>query len=179
MLIRDATAADFPAITELYAYWVRHGLGTFEEEPPSADDLAARAVAVTGAGLPYLVAESDRRLVGYAYAAPYRPRSGYRYTAEDTVYVAPDRQGRGVGKALLDRVLTACEAAGVRQMLASVGDGANQGSVALHRACGFETVGVLRAVGFKHGRWVDVVFMQRSLNGGAETSPTGPGWLVG
>lgn len=178
MLIRDAGRADFPAIAELYAHWVRHGLGTFEEEPPSADELAARAAAVTGAGLPYLVAEADRRLAGYAYAAPYRPRSGYRYTVEDTVYVAPHLHGRGVGKALLDRVLAVCEAKGVRQVLASIGDGANQPSVALHRACGFETVGVLRAVGFKHGRWVDVVFMQRTLNGGGAGPPEGAGWLA-
>lgn len=177
MLIRDAVAADFPAIADLYAHWVRHGLGTFEEDPPSAEELAARAAAVTGAGLPYLVAEADRRLAGYAYAAPYRPRSGYRYTVEDTVYVAPHLHGRGVGKALLDRLLVSCEAKGVRQVLASIGDGANQGSMALHRACGFETTGVLRSVGFKHGRWVDVVFMQRALGGGDGTPPAGRGWL--
>lgn len=176
MIVRDATAADFSAIASLYAHWVRHGLGTFEEEPPGADELAARAAAVTGVGLPYLVAEIDRAPAGYAYAAPYRPRTGYRYTVEDTVYVAPHRQERGVGRALLDAVLARCEAAGVRQVLASIGDGANEASVALHRACGFEMAGVLRSVGFKHGRWVDVVFMQRALGPGAAAPPTGAGW---
>lgn len=176
MLIRPAGAADFPAIAALYGYWVQNGLGTFEEAPPGADELAARASAIVGCGLPYLVAEVDRKLAGYAYAAPYRPRTGYRYTAEDTVYVAPHLRGRGVGRALLLAVLDACEARGVRQVLASIGDGANTASVALHRACGFELAGVLRAVGFKYGRWVDVVFMQRSLNGGDAAAPQGSGW---
>lgn len=176
MLIRPANADDFPAIAALYGHWARHGLGTFEETPPSADELASRAAAVTASGLPWLVAEVDRRLAGYAYAAPYRPRSGYRFTAEDTVYVAPHLQGRGVGRALLDAVLVGCEARGVRQVLASIGDSANEASVALHRACGFEVAGVLRAVGFKHGRWVDVVFMQRPLGAGDAGPPDGPGW---
>lgn len=163
LTIRPATAADAPALARIYGWHVLHGAGTFEEAPPDATEMAARWAKVAGAGWPYLVAEIDGAVAGFAYAAPYRDRSGYRFTAEDSVYVAPGAQGRGVGRALLTAVLEACAARGVRQMVAAIGDSANAASIALHRAQGFEPAGVLKAVGYKHGRWLDVVFMQRTL----------------
>jgi len=126
-------------------------------------------------GLPYLVAEEDGAVVGFAYAAPFRPRAAYRYTAEDSVYIAPEWIGKGVGKALVARVIAACEAMGLRQMVAVIGDSANAGSIGLHRSLGFEHAGVGRAFGFKHGRWVDIVWMQRALNGGELDTPQGDG----
>lgn len=178
MLIRPVLPADFAQVADLYAWHVENGFGTFEEVPPPPAALADRAEAVLRAGLPYLVAEADRRIAGFGYASAYRPRTGYRYTAEDTVYVAPELRGRGVGRSLLDAVLGACEAAGVRQMLAFIGDSGNEASVGLHRACGYEVAGVLRSVGFKHRRWVDVVVMQRALNGGDASHPQGSGWAI-
>ena len=162
-ILRDATEADAPAVQSVYAHHVLHGLGTFEEEPPSPDEMAARMRAVLARGLPWLVAEDDGRLLGYAYAGPYRDRSGYRFTAEDSVYVSPDAQRRGAGRALLSGVLERCTGLGLRHMIAAIGDSGNAASIELHRACGFEVCGTLHAVGFKHGRWVDVVFMERTL----------------
>ena len=163
MRLRDASAADAPAVASLYGWHVLNGLGTFEEEPPSPDEMASRMRAVSARGLPWLLAEADGRLLGYAYAAPYRDRSGYRFTAEDSVYVAPDAQRRGAGRALLNALLDRCTSLGLRRMLAAIGDSGNTASIDLHRRCGFEVCGTLHSVGFKHGRWLDVVFMERTL----------------
>jgi len=171
VIVRDAEPRDVPAMTAIYARHVRHGFGTFEEVPPEPAEIASRMEAVRASGLPWLAAEIDGRVAGYGYCSPYRPRSGYRFTAEDSVYVDPELTGRGVGRALLEALVARCEALGLRQLLASIGDSGNVASIALHRSCGFEIAGVLSSVGFKHGRWVDVVFMRRPLNGGDETLP--------
>ena len=173
--IRPATAADAPALAAIYGHHCLHGFGTFEEVPPTAGEMAARLAAVAGRGLPYLVAEVDGAVAGFAYAGPFRPRAAYRYTVEDSVYIAPDRQGQGVGKALLAEVIAACEALGLRQMVAVIGDSANAGSIGLHRSLGFAHQGVGRSFGYKFGRWVDIVWMQRPLNGGAASEPDSPG----
>lgn len=167
MIVRPATDDDAPALAAIYSHHVRRGLGTFEETPPTAEEMAARLARVRNRGLPWRAAEAEGRLLGYAYAGPFRDRAAYRFTVEDSVYVAPDAQGRGVGKALLAEVIAACEAAGMRQMMAVIGDSANAPSIALHRALGFETCGIGRALGFKFGRWVDIVWMQRALGANA------------
>ena len=175
MLIRTAIAADVPAIAAIYGHHVLHGLGTFEEVPPTEADMAARLAAVQAKALPYLVAEKDGAVLGFAYAAPFRARSAYRFTAEDSVYIAPDAIGQGVGRALLSAVIGACEALGVRQLTAVIGDTGNAASIGLHEALGFERTGSSRSVGYKHGRWVDIVFMQKALNGGDGAPPVEPG----
>lgn len=175
MIVRDATADDAPALAAIYGHHVLHGFGTFEEVPPSPEEMAARRAAVAEKGLPYLVAERDGRLLGFAYAGPFRPRAAYRYTVEDSVYIHPDAIGQGVGRTLLAEVLSRCEALGVRQVVAVVGDSGNAASLALHRSLGFEQKGVGRSFGFKHGRWVDIVWMQKALNGGDTTRPEGAG----
>jgi phosphinothricin acetyltransferase len=175
MLIRSATEPDAAALADIYGHHVRHGLGTFEEIAPSAAEMNQRRLAIVGHGLPYLVAEESGRVLGYAYAAPFRARAAYRYTVEDSVYVAPDAIGRSVGRALLQAVLDACEAKGLRQIIAVIGDSQNAASVGLHRALGFQPAGVGESVGFKHGRWVDVVWMRKPLNGGDASPPDGPG----
>ena len=175
MIIRPALASDAPALAAIYGHHVLHGFGTFEEVPPSAEDMAARVTAVTDWGLPYLVAEIDGAVAGLAYAGLFRPRAAYRYTVEDSVYIAPDRMGQGVGKALLGAVIAACQGLGLRQMVAMIGDSGNAGSIGLHRACGFQPAGVLPAIGYKHGRWVDVVQMRRPLNAGADAPPDAAG----
>lgn len=169
--VRDARGDDLPAIQAIYAHHVLHGLATFEEVPPSIDELAARHAAVRALGLPYLVAEIDRRVVGYCYATSYRPRRAYRYAIEDSVYVADGLAGRGIGAALLGALIARCEAGPWRQMIAIIGDSGNAGSIALHRRLGFHLVGTLTAAGFKLGRWVDTVVMQRTLGPGATTAP--------
>ena len=175
-LLRAATAADAEALAAIYGHHVLHGFGTFEEIPPAAAEMDARRLAVVSHGLPYLVAEAgDGRVLGYAYAAPFRARAAYRYTVEDSIYVAPEAQGRGVGRALLAAVLDHCERLGLRQVVAVIGDSANAGSIGLHRALGFEPAGVGKDVGFKHGRWVDIVWMQKALNGGSAAAPDLPG----
>jgi phosphinothricin acetyltransferase len=170
MIIRMATPADAPALAEIYGHHVREGLGTFEEEPPSAAEMAGRLSAVLDKGLPWLVADNGR-VEGYAYAAPFRTRAAYRYVVEDSVYVAPDRMGAGVGKTLLTELIARCEALGLRQMIAIIGDSGNAGSMRLHSSLGFNMVGMAPAVGWKHGRWVDVVWMQRALGQGAGKPP--------
>jgi phosphinothricin acetyltransferase len=137
--------------------------------------METRRSAIAGRGLPYLVAEDEGRVLGFAYAGPFRPRQAYRYTVEDSVYVAPDAVGRGVGRAVLSAVIVACEALGVRQVVAVIGDSGNAASIGLHRSLGFEDAGIGRSFGFKHGRWVDIVWMQKSLNGGDKTTPDAPG----
>ncbi|MFI4933243.1 MAG: GNAT family N-acetyltransferase [Caulobacterales bacterium] len=175
MIVRGALAADAGAVAAIYGHHVLHGLGTFEEAPPSDAESGRRIAAVTERGLPYLVAEEDRRVVGFAYAAPFRPRAAYRYTVEDSVYIDPGFIGRGVGKALVAQVIERCEALGLRQMVAVIGDSANAGSIGLHRSLGFVDAGVGCAFGFKFGRWVDVVWMRRTLNDGDGSIPSAPG----
>jgi L-amino acid N-acyltransferase YncA len=173
VVIRDATETDMGAIQNIYAFYVLNGLATFEEIPPSVDDMIARRAAVVGAGLPYLMAERDKEVVGYAYATPYRPRPAYRNTIEDSVYVADGLGGRGIGKALLEALISRCEAGPWRQMLAVIGNSGNLGSIALHGRMGFQPIGTLKSVGFKLGQWVDTVLMQRTLGAG-DSSPALP-----
>jgi L-amino acid N-acyltransferase YncA len=161
--IRDAAFPDFDDIARIYAHYVSHSLATFEETPPDADELRDRYATIVGAGLPYLVAEADGAVAGYCYATAYRPRSAYRHTVEDSVYIDETLRGRGIGQALLTTLIKRCEAGPWRQMVAVIGDSANAGSIALHAKLGFEHVGVLREVGFKHARWVDTVLMQRTV----------------
>jgi phosphinothricin acetyltransferase len=159
------------AVEKIYAHHVRCGLATFEEVPPSHDELRARRAAVVATGLPYLVAERHGEVVGYAYATAYRSRPAYRYTVEDSVYVLDGLGGQGIGSALLHSLISRCETGPWRQMIALIGDSANAASIALHRRMGFRMAGTLGAVGFKLGRWVDTVLMQRPLGEGAQTVP--------
>lgn len=169
--LRAATPADLPQIAAIYAHHVRNGLASFELEPPSAVELRKRYDAIVGAGFPYLVASDGVRVLAYAYASHYRTRPAYRFSVENSIYVAPDAVGRGIGKQLLLRLLRECERRGYRQMLAVIGDSANVPSIELHRACGFVRVGLLPSIGFKFGRWVDSVLMQRALGEGDRTLP--------
>lgn len=162
-IIRDARADDFTRIAEIYAHHVRTGFGTFDETPPSRDEMLERFALVRGLGLPYLVATAGEALFGYAYAAPYRPRSAYRFTVEDSIYVAPENQRGGMGASLLNRLVERCAAAGMRQLVAVIGDSGNRASIRVHEKCGFRQAGVLRDVGFKQNRWLDTVIMQRTL----------------
>jgi phosphinothricin acetyltransferase len=175
MIVRSATPSDAEALAAIYGDAVLHGFGTFEEEPPSPAEMDRRRRVIADQGLPYVVAEEAGRVLGFAYAGPFRPRAAYRYTLEDSVYVAPGAAGRGVGRAVLCAVIEACEALGVRQLMAVIGDSGNAASIGLHRSLGFEQTGVGRSVGFKHGRWVDIVHMQKPLNGGDGLQPLGPG----
>jgi L-amino acid N-acyltransferase YncA len=175
VIIRAATADDAEALASIYDHHVLHGFGTFEMEPPGAAWMEGRRREIQGLGLPFFVAERDQRVLGYAYAGPFRPRPGYRFTVEDSVYVAPDAVGLGVGRAVLSAVITACEAFGIRQVVAVIGDSGNAASIGLHRSLGFQDAGVGRSFGFKHGRWVDIVWMQKSLNGGDQTAPDAAG----
>jgi phosphinothricin acetyltransferase len=159
------------AVQGIYAHHVLRGLATFEEEPPSTEELVGRRAAVRALGLPYLVAEIDGKIVGYSYATHYRARPAYRFSIEDSVYVADGLGGRGIGLALLGELIKRCEAGPWRQMIAIIGDSGNAGSIALHRRLGFQMVGTLTGAGFKLGRWVDTVLMQRALGPGAGAPP--------
>jgi phosphinothricin acetyltransferase len=169
--IRAATPDDIPAITRIYAHAVRHGTASFELDPPSEAEMARRYRALIDGKFPYLAAELDGGVAGYAYAGPYRPRPGYRWTVEDSIYIAPEAHRRGVGRALLTRLIGETEARGFRQMVAVIGDSAQLPSIALHAALGFRHVGKLYAVAFKHGAWRDSVFMQRALGVGDASDP--------
>jgi L-amino acid N-acyltransferase YncA len=171
ILVRDARGEDIAAVTRIYAAHVLTGLASFEEVPPALDEMQSRRTAVLNLGLPYLVAEMQGRVVGYAYATSYRARPAYRYTVEDSVYVEDRLSGRGIGSALLGELIARCERGPWRQMLAVIGDSGNTGSIALHRRMGFTPAGNLRSVGFKLGRWVDSVLMQRALGVGDSTKP--------
>ena len=160
-----------PSVHAIYSHHVLHGLASFEEVPPPLEELRTRRAGVLALGLPYLVAEAEGRVVGYAYASTYRTRSAYRYTIEDSVYLAPDAGRRGIGTALLRELIARCERGPWRQMLAVIGDSANAGSIALHRRLGFERVALLPSVGYKFGRWVDSVIMQRALGAGDAADP--------
>lgn len=170
-VIRDATDADFHAIQAIYAHHVLTGVASFEETPPSAEELQQRRAAVLSHGLPYIVALIDGKVAGYAYATLYRPRVAYRFTIEDSIYIDDTCRGRGVGRALLAALIERCEQGPWRQMVAVIADGGRGGSLSLHRAAGFELVGTLKAVGFKHGRWLDSTLMQRALSHGSDALP--------
>ena len=169
--VRPARRDDVASITTIYAHAVRHGTASFEIDPPDTDEMLRRYQALASAGFPYLIAERAGVIAGYAYAGPYRMRPAYRWTVENSVYVAETAQRQGVGRALLAGLITESEARGFRQMIAVIGDSAQTASIALHRAAGFRIVGTLKAVGFKFGRWLDSVLMQRPLGSGAESSP--------
>jgi L-amino acid N-acyltransferase YncA len=171
LVIRPSDVADLPAITAIYAWHAEHGTGTFELEGPDAAEMTRRRADVLSKGLPWLVAERDGAVLGYAYANHFRPRLAYRFALEDSIYLAPEAAGAGVGRLLLAELLARCEAAGARQMYAVIGDSANLGSVGVHRALGFRDVGTMRSAGWKHGRWLDVVIMQRALGAGDATAP--------
>lgn len=171
--IRPALKKDLPQILAIYGHHVLHGLASFEEQPPGLEEFAQRWEAVCKSNLPYVVAVTEMDVVlGYAYAAPYRTRPAYRHTVEDSVYVAPDAARQGLGKKLLVRVIKDCESLGwVRQMIGIIGNSGNDGSIGLHAHLGFEMVGTLKSVGFKHGGWVDTVMMQRSIAKGDSSLP--------
>jgi L-amino acid N-acyltransferase YncA len=172
IIIRPAKISDIPAITRIYAHAVEHGTASFELTAPDQAEMARRLNDLSGKGFPYLTAEIDHVLVGYAYAGPYRTRPAYRHTVENSVYIAHTVHRSGIGRALLAALIEACEARGFRQMIAVIGDSSKQAaSIGLHLALGFRHVGILDNVGFKHGRWLDSVLMQRELGPGAETEP--------
>ena len=170
-LIRPSTPADLPAITAIYRWNVLNGTGTFELDVPDLAEMARRRYDVLGKGLPWLVAERGGVVLGYAYANHFRPRRAYRFCLEDSIYLADAARGQGVGTLLLAELVSRCEAAGARQMLAVIGDSANAGSIGVHRALGFEPAGRIAACGWKFGRWLDIVFMQRSLGAGDSSAP--------
>jgi L-amino acid N-acyltransferase YncA len=171
LLIRPAAPADLPAITAVYGWNVQNGTGTFELEAPDLAEMTRRHADVAAKGLPWLVAERAGQVLGYAYANHFRPRRAYRFCLEDSIYLAPEAQGQGAGRLLLAELMARCEAAGTRQMLAVIGDSANVGSIGVHRTLGFEQVGLMKSVGWKFGRWLDVVVMQKSLGQGDAQTP--------
>ncbi len=169
--IREARDEDMGAIQVIYAHHVLTGLGSFEEVPPSVEEMARRRAEIVSHGLPYLVAEADGHIIGYAYAGKFRTRSAYRYSVEDSIYVSADAQRRGIGRKLLDELIERCTKQGYRQMVAVIGDTANYGSIGVHQAAGFVEVARMPAIGFKFARWVDSVMMQRPLGPGQSTLP--------
>lgn len=171
MQLRAARAEDATAIESIYAHHVLHGLATFEEEPPSSDEMRQRLLEVTVRGLPFLVAEEAGTVLGYGYCAPYRLRSAYRYALEDSIYVKDGHHRKGIGRAILVELILGCEQLDYRQLIAVIGDSAQAASIGLHASQGFVRVGVLRSVGYKFGRWVDTVIMQRPLGTGDGSAP--------
>lgn len=170
--LRPATPDDLDAITAIYADAVTHGTASYELEPPSRAEMEQRFHALAGMGYPYIAAERDGSVVGYAYAGPFRPRRAYRFMVEDSIYIAPEAQGLGLGRLLLTRLIEDCRHLGFRQIAAVIGDGErNAASVGLHAAMGFRHVGMLEGSGYKHGRWLDTVFMQLTMNGGKSLPP--------
>lgn len=170
-LIRPSREDDLPAITAIYAHHVLHSTGTFETEPPGLAEMSTRRADVLGKKLPYLVAEQNGQVLGFAYCNWFKPRPAYRFSAEDSIYIATGNQGQGLGRALLADLVTQAEQAGLRKLIAVIGDSANAGSVGLHRALGFENVGVLKACGWKFGEWRDVVLMEKVLGEGSSSAP--------
>ena len=171
VLLRASRMEDVESITKIYTHYVLHSASSFETDPPDEKEMLRRRAHTLELKLPYLVAEIDGVVTGYAYATPYRPRAAYRYTVENSVYIHADHARKGLGRLLLTDVIRACEEFGARQMVAVIGDSGNVASIGLHLACGFRHVGVLNAVGFKFGRWVDTVLMQRQLSAGASSLP--------
>ena len=170
-LIRPSRDEDIAAITTIYNHHVLHGTGTFEIDPPSATDMASRRADVLGKGLPYLVVEEEGQVLGFAYANWFKPRPAYRFSAENSIYLAPGVAGRGLGRLLLDVLCVQAEAAGVRKLIAVIGDSANAGSIGVHRSAGFTHVGLIKSCGWKFGRWLDIVLMEKPLGAGDATSP--------
>lgn len=170
-LIRTSQPEDIPAISAIYAHHVLHGTGTFELEPPSQQEMASRRSEVLAKGLPYLVAVDNKQVLGFAYCNWFKPRPAYRFSAEDSVYVAPDAQGLGLGRALLTELVAQAEKAGLRKLIAVIGDSANTGSIAVHRSVGFSHVGVLKSCGWKFDQWRDVVMMDKALGLGDTSAP--------
>ena len=169
--IRPSQDADLPAITAIYAHHVLHGTGTFETTPPTQDDMTGRRADVLAKGLPWLVAEEDGQILGFAYCQWFKPRPAYRFSAEDSIYLAPEAAGKGLGTLLLNALIARAQTLGVRKLIAVIGDSANGGSVGVHRKAGFAQVGVLQSCGWKFGRWLDVVLMDKTLGDGDSTSP--------
>ena len=174
-IIRPSSDADVPAITAIYAHHVLHGTGTFEIDPPTEADMAQRRADVLAKALPWLVAVEDDRVLGFAYCNWFKPRPAYRFSAEDSIYMAPEATGKGLGRALLAELAAQAERAGVRKLIAVIGDSANTGSVGVHRSLGFSHVGVLQSCGWKFGQWRDVVLMDKALGFGDTTSPVAEG----
>jgi len=170
-IIRPSTPNDIPHITAIYAHHVLHGTGTFEVEPPNDNDMAKRRADVVNKSLPYLVAAEGERVLGYAYCNWFKPRPAYRFSAEDSIYIAPEAAGSGLGRALMAELLRQAEQAGVRKMIAVIGDSANAGSIGVHRSAGFRHIGILESCGWKFGRWLDVVLMDKALGLGNTTAP--------
>ena len=173
-LIRPSTDADLPAITAIYGHHVLHGTGSFETEPPNLVDMTARRADVLSKGLPYLVVEHDGKIAGFAYGNWFKPRPAYRYSVEDSIYMAPDLQRRGLGRALLAELLAQFEAVGIRKVMAVIGDSANTGSVGIHLAFGFTQVGIVESCGWKLGAWRDIVIMQKTIGLGDTQPPDKP-----
>ena len=169
--IRRSEDRDLAAIAQIYAHHVLHGTGTFETEPPSESEMASRRADVLAKGLPYLVLEQNGAVQGFAYCNWFKPRPAYRYSAEDSIYLAPEAAGKGAGKWLLSELAAQAERAGVRKLIAVIGDSANLGSVGVHRSCGFQPAGVLQSCGWKFNRWLDVVLMEKSLGQGNQSPP--------
>ena len=172
LIIRDAVAADIPAITAIYTVEVTDFVNTYEYEVPNEAEMSRRMQDITGRGYPYLTAELDGDIIGYAYASSFRSRAAYHWVVENSVYVAASAQGRGIGAALMQALIDACIARGFRQMVAVIGEPANTASIRLHERFGFQLVGVFRGLGRKHGRWLDTVQMQRALGDGSERAPS-------
>lgn len=171
LIVRASTEADVARCAEIYGHHVLHGTASFEVDPPDVAEMGKRRAAVLDLGLPYLVAEKDGKILGYAYAGLYRTRPAYRYSVENSIYIDHETRGQGVGKALLLPLIDLCTAAGRRQMIAVIGDSAHVASIRLHESCGFEMIGTIRSVGFKFGRWLDSVLMQRALGNGDRDVP--------
>ncbi|WP_112661828.1 GNAT family N-acetyltransferase [Microvirga flavescens] len=171
LLIRPSRDSDIPAITAIYAHAVTHGTASFEFDPPDAAEMTRRRATLLEGGYPYLVAERDGAILGYAYAGPYRPRLAYRATVEDSIYVAEEARRQGVGRKLLEALISECEAQDFRLMVAVIGDEESHGSIGVHKSLGFEHVGIFKGIGYKHGRWLSTVLMQRPLGPGVSQPP--------
>lgn len=167
--IRPSRDEDIPAIAAIYAHHVLHGTGTFETTPPSETEMAARRTDVLGKGLPYLVAEEDGRVLGFAYCQWFKPRPAYRFSAEDSIYMHPDARGKGLGKLLLAELAAQAESVGIRKLIAVIGDSGNAGSIGVHKAQGFSQVGIFKSCGWKFGRWLDIVLMEKFIGAGDST----------
>ena len=170
-IIRPSIDSDIPQITAIYAHHVMHGTGTFEITPPSEEDMTNRRADVLGKALPYLVMELDGKVTGFAYCHWFKPRPAYRFSAEDSIYMAPDAQGKGLGRLLLRELMAQAERAGIRKLIAVIGDSDNQGSIGLHKALGFAPVGVVHACGWKFERWLDIVMMECAIGMGSDSAP--------